>query len=80
MSRYTKVKSTTIEIAYGYDQTTGYFFQVFDKRNGDPEMDHLVMDECSMFTKMSKARMIELMQMYDVDEEHVMMVVSDLPF
>ena len=68
------------EIAYGFDNTTGYFFQVFDEALGDEHNDYLVIDECSMFTKMSNARMIELMNNYKVDQDHIKMVVSDLPF
>jgi hypothetical protein len=66
-------------VAYGYDHETGYFFQVFGegKRN---EVDQLILDECSMFSGMSNAKMIELMKEYDVPQEHIDRVVLDLPF
>lgn len=80
MSRYTKQsEDTNYTIAYGYDHATGYFFQVFDNNVKD-DGDDLVLDECSMFTKMSNGYMIELMQKYNVDENHIGRVILDLDF
>lgn len=77
MSRYTK-KQDSLEIAYGFDHATGYFFQVFDGEDEEGE-DNLIIDECSLFTKLSNARMCELMEQYDIDREHITSVALDLP-
>lgn len=77
MSRYVKEQGE-LEIAYGYDHATGYFFQVFG-----PEIDgeeNLLIDECSLFTNMNRGKMLELMKEYKVDQEHQDMVACDLPF
>jgi hypothetical protein len=76
MSRYTAKRENGIEIAYGHDHATGFFFQIFD----DSSEDGLVLDECSMFTKMSNAKMIGLMKEHNLPEDHIAHVVMDLPF
>jgi len=77
MSRHVK-QEKDIDIAYGHDHATGYFFQVFG-----PDIDgeeNLLVDECSMFSHMSNARMVELMKQYKVNEDHINMVLMDLTF
>jgi hypothetical protein len=88
MSRYTKQinrnesNETTVlfdtTITYGFDHVTGYFFEVFQGETKDGE-DVLAIEECSTFTGMSNGRMIELMEKYRVDEEHIKGVALDLP-
>ena len=86
MSRYKKQlpqkenEIFVVSVAYGFDKDTGYFFQKFDENEGKEENDYLVLDECSTFTKMSNSRMIELMEEYDVNKEHIKQVVLDLEF
>lgn len=79
MSRHIKLIDDNKSIAYGHDHATGYFFQLFDEEEKNEE-DQLIIDECSMFTRMSNARMIELMKEHDVPQEHIDRVVLDLPF
>ena len=85
MSRYNKTLKREdnqlfdVHVAYGHDKITGYFFQVFDENTGEEEEEFLTTDECSTFTKMSKSRMVELMEKYDVDKEHIYYVAMDLP-
>jgi hypothetical protein len=78
MSRYTKEQGD-LEIAYGCDHATGYFFQVYDLPLDNGE-DNLIIDECSLFTRMSRSRMVELMTEYQVDPEHIDRVLMDLTF
>ena len=78
MSRYTKELDNGKEVAYGWDHATGYFLQVFDVPDDDGE-DNLLIDECSMFTKMSNGKMIELMNVYELPESHLELVAMDLP-
>ena len=58
---------------YGFDRVTGYFFQVIDEDN------NFLINECSLFSKMPNSRMIELMQEYGADENHIFDVAMDLP-
>ena len=72
-----------LHIAYGFDNSTGYFFQVMQKQDSK-EVEFLV-DECSMMSRMSNGRMVELLQTYNLDADHIMQtaisqVALDLPF
>jgi len=79
MSRYSKeIQDGALTIAYGFDYATGYFFQIFDN-NADPD-DNVILDECSLMTKMTNGRMLELMQEHEVNEIHIDCVALDLPF
>ena len=88
MSRYTKTIKVTEEnedsvlfdtiVTYGFDKVTGYFFEVFQGETKEGE-EVLAVNECSTFSKMSNGRMVELMQEYEVDKEHINLVVLDLP-
>ena len=80
MSRYMKALDNGKDIAYGHDNTTGYFFQVFDNKLDDNGEEILLVDECSTFTKMQNKQMIDLMIQYQVDNSHISSVVLDLPF
>ena len=81
MSRYfKKLEEKNQTVAYGFDNATGYFFQLFDDESDTEDHERLLVDECSTFTKMSNGRMLELMMEYKVDPEHVDMVTLDLTF
>ena len=79
MSRHIKLLDDNKSVAYGHDHATGYFFQVFNEDEKNEE-DQLLVDECSMFTRMSNTKMIELMKEYNVLQEHIDKVILDLPF
>jgi hypothetical protein len=79
MSRYSKEIDERHIIAYGFDNYSGYFFQKFDELTEDDE-EHVVMNECSRFTGLSNGRMVELMKKHEVNEDHIQMVIYDLPF
>ncbi len=76
MSRYIKNIGREKDVVYGFDNTEGYFFQLF---TGKDENERITIDESSLFTKMSNAKMMELMQEYGVSESHISMVALDLP-
>ena len=81
MSRYIKKLENGKTVAYGFDNVTGYFLQVFDVEdevNPDDEP-YLIIDECSTFTKMSNGKMLELMSLYELPESHIEAVAMDLP-
>jgi len=76
MSRYVK-KVDTGDVAYGFDIAEGYFFQLFgDDIDGE---DNLIINESSLFTGLSNARMAELMDKYECDSDHQNLVMMDLP-
>jgi hypothetical protein len=79
MSRYVKNLGKDKDVAYGHDHATGYFFQLFDGLDEDGN-DVLTVDECSMFTNMSNAKMLELMTEHEVEQEHIDRVTMDLTF
>lgn len=62
MSRYVKRKDE-LEIAYGYDDGMGYFFQVFVRLHGRIE-EGLVLNE-----GIPKERMLELMKQYNINDK-----------
>jgi hypothetical protein len=83
MSRYIKqLEDRKLSVAYGFDHALGYFFQVFDldESNLEEEESGVIVDESSLLTGMSNGDMYELMENYDVDAEHMAMVLLDLPF
>jgi uracil phosphoribosyltransferase len=77
MSRYTK-EIGKYSVAYGFDHYSGYFFQKFDEEAVEDE-DMIVIDKSSV-TGLSNGGMVELMQEYGVNSDHIFAVVCDLPF
>lgn len=78
MSRFNSRKENLV-VSYGYDPIPmgGYFFQVFDVKL--PEDKQLIINE-GFIEGISKSRMLELMEKYDVGtEEQRMSVALDLP-
>jgi hypothetical protein len=65
-------------VAYGFDNTEGYYFQLY-KINSDDEVEQFIIDESSLLTKMSNARMVELMEKYKLPKSHIQKVAMDLP-
>ena len=65
-------------VAYGFDNTEGYYFQLY-KINSDDEVEQFIIDESSLLTKMSNARMVELMEKYKLPKSHIEKVAMDLP-
>jgi hypothetical protein len=80
MSRYVVPQKNGSLVAYGFDHVTGYFFQKFAAEPDEDGEEVLEIDECSMFTKMDKTRMLTLMKKYDLPEVHSLAVSLDIPF
>jgi len=78
MSRYIKELENGKTVAYGYDHVAGYFFDVFDVPDDDG-VEHLLIEESSILTKMSNGKMLELMHVYELPESHIEQVAMDLP-
>ena len=74
MSRH----SEELIVAYGFDHVEGYYFQLY-KINSEDEVEQFIIDESSLMTKLSNAKMLELMTKYKLPEAHIQKVVMDLP-
>jgi hypothetical protein len=80
MSRKVKTLDNGDVIAYGYDRpTASYFFQKYAAEPDDDGEDVLLIDEDSHMTKMSNAKMLELLIEYKVDDRDIAHVAMDLP-
>ena len=79
MSRFTKRLEEGLTIAYGHDNALGYFIDVF-KRSEDPKAeDEIVLEKCSMFGA-SNGDILELMEKYEANPDHIRAVGLDLKF
>ena len=78
MSRYVKDMDNGKTVAYGFDKTLGYFFDVFDVPDDEGE-EVLLIEESSALTGMNNGKMLELMDMYKLPESHIEQVDMDLP-
>jgi len=79
MSRYTKELKDGRYIAYGFDHALGYFFDLFGAPDDDTDESEHLIEETSLFTKMSNGKMLELMDTFDLPESHMEMVAMDKP-
>ena len=70
MSRHVIEKSDQA-IAYGFDYAEGYFFQLMNVDPKTNEVEQFIIDESSLMTKLSNARMLELMTKYKLPEAHI---------
>ena len=74
ISRYT-LSLPDREIAYGFDHAVGYFFQEFDAAG------ETTVDECSLFDGLTHGPLLERLDGIEgVPEEHIHLIVLDLPF
>lgn len=80
MSRYIKELTEEKYIAYGYDNFEGYFFQLIEGQDGRTGEDKITIDESSFLTQISKGKMVELMEEYNLPKEHISHVALDLPY
>ena len=77
MSRYT-IEKEDKTIAYGFDRTLGYFFDVYvvDEKK---QIEEFEIEKSSLITGTSNGEFVELMQKYKVDPNHIDRVALDLP-
>lgn len=81
MSRYTKEIEGGRVVAWGFDHALGYFLEVFDAPDPDnPDEELLLISESSMLTSMSNGKMIELMRVYQLPEDHLESVAMNFAF
>ncbi len=80
MSRLHKALDNGDVVAYGYDEPTmSYFFQKYAAEPDEDGNDIMLIDEDSHFTKMSNAKMMELMKEHGCNERNIDFVAMDLP-
>ncbi len=80
MSRFLVNLGEQKEFIYGFDHSLGYFYEVWDNSLGEEEEDCIVEDKNTLFNKMSKGEMVDVMKKYGAKEEHIEKVDLDLPF
>jgi hypothetical protein len=85
MSRYIIQIDENKEIAYGFDHAVGYFYDIFLKTKRKDEIDDNPIDGgTSLFGRdnkpFTKSDMVEVMEKYNVPNEHITQVALDLPF
>lgn len=78
MSRHITLQNDGTYVVYGSDHAIGYFFDKVREARNDDEEDVNLIEESSMFTKMSNAKMIELMKEHNCPSKHAQMVALDL--
>lgn len=77
MSRYVKQMEDGTSVAYGFDKALGYFIDVFGPED-EEGISQMIVEESSFLSGMSNGKMVELMQEYQLPEEHINLVALDL--
>jgi hypothetical protein len=78
MSRYIKELENDNYIAYGFDNSLGYFFDLYGAPDEEGERNCLI-EESSALTGMGNGKMLELMSVFKLPESHIELVAMDLP-
>jgi hypothetical protein len=78
MSRFIKQHPTQkLELYYGLDHVTGWFYTVFDLEAEDEDND-VVEDKSTMFDALSNGELVEKLQEFEADEFHILRIAMDL--
>ena len=77
MSRYVKKEQDGSTVAYGFDKALGYFIDVFGHEDAEGKRT-MIIEESSLLSGMSNAKMVELMEKYQLPEAHINLVLLDL--
>ena len=80
MSRYVVELERDREFVYGFDNALGYFYELLDNTLGEEDYERVVEDKSYLFSKLTKEEMLEKMQKYNVNKEHIFLMAMDLPF
>jgi len=78
MSRYTVDLGDNKEFVYGYDHALGYFYELWDNSR-DEDLGPLE-EKCVIFDRLTRNEMIEKMEKYGSNKEHIQTVSLELPF
>jgi hypothetical protein len=78
MSRFIKQHPTKpLEIYYGLDHATGWFYTVFDLEAEDEDND-VVEDKSSLFDGLGQVELAKKLQEFDANEFHIQRILLDL--
>lgn len=80
MSRYVVKLENQEEFVYGFDHAIGYFYELWDYKRGKEDHECIVEDQSYMFNKLSKSKMLEVMENYKANPVHIERFAMDLPF
>ena len=75
----TKYLDNGEEVAYGFDHAIGYFFCKFAAEPDEEGEDVMLIEESSLFSKLTKTRMMELLIEYKCSDVHMQYVAMDQP-
>ena len=75
MSRHVKELKEQKEAVYGCDDY-GYFYLVFDDKNGIPEEDFLIEQQGSV----PKGEFVKFLKQIDADPKHISLAKKEKPF
>jgi len=80
MSRYVVDLEENKEFVYGWDHALGYFYELWDHSLGEEDYEKLVEDKSYFLNKLSKGDMLEAMEKYGANKDHLEKLAMDLPF
>jgi len=80
MSRYVIDLGENREFVYGWDHAFGYFYEFWDNNLGEEDYERLVEDKSYVLSKLGRCEMVEVMEKYGANRDHIMNVSLDLPF
>lgn len=80
MSRYVVDLGENKEFVYGWDHALGYFYELWDNSLGDEDYERVVEDKSYVLSKLGRGEMLEKMEKYGANKEHILMMGADLPF
>ncbi len=80
MSRYVVDLGENKEFVYGWDHALGYFYELWDNSLGDEDYERVIEDKSYVLSKLGRGEMLEKMEKYGADMNHILMMAADLPF
>lgn len=80
MSRYVVDLGEDKEFVYGFDHALGYFYELWDNSLGEEDYERIVQDKSYFLNKLSKGDMLEAMEKFKANEDHIVRMSMDLPF
>jgi hypothetical protein len=80
MSRYVVDLGEDKEFVYGWDHALGYFYELWDNSLGEEDYERVVEDKSYALSKLGRGEMMEKMEQYGANRDHILMMAADLPF
>ena len=80
MSRYSIKFEGSKEFVYGYDNSLGYFYQIWDHTKGNEDHECIIHENSKAFGRMNNKEMVSLMKQNRANPDHIEMVLKDMPF